>query len=172
MESPCDVSARDTLARFIDSSGGDCTLNSYHPLMSTASTRTSEDGKLEECTVVQNDTSKRTHASIMNGVVYKPSHTGGRYCDAPFDQTCFGDPGAPLASIVHMPKALDVSGDHIIPQSDRQARNLPDADKWLAAAEEEMTTSNITRWLPIHPPIFLMGCLSSPPCSSMRWNGI
>mmetsp|Transcript_46180 Transcript_46180/g.86178 ORF Transcript_46180/g.86178 Transcript_46180/m.86178 type:complete len:118 (+) Transcript_46180:1-354(+) len=44
MESPCDVTAWDTLARFVAYGGGGCTLNTYHPLMSMAGTCTGENG--------------------------------------------------------------------------------------------------------------------------------
>lgn len=92
MEYTCDVTAWDTLARFAGYAGGGCTLNSYRPLMSMASSRTGVDGDLEECLIVSIDISKRTHDSVMYGVIYKPTYTGDWYRDVPYKLMCFGDP--------------------------------------------------------------------------------
>jgi len=72
----------------------------------------------------------------MYGVVYPPTHTGDMYRDVPYEQMCFGDPATPMSPTVHMPKALNVTGEHVILQSARQARNLKDSAMWLAAEEE------------------------------------
>lgn len=79
MESPCDVVAWDTLARFVAYGGGGCTLKSYHALMSMASTRMGQEGALEVCIIVYVDTSERTPDSVMYGVAYRSSHSGNRY---------------------------------------------------------------------------------------------
>eukprot|EP00241_Pyramimonas_parkeae_P008205 CAMPEP_0114270248 /NCGR_PEP_ID=MMETSP0058-20121206/27125_1 /TAXON_ID=36894 /ORGANISM="Pyramimonas parkeae, CCMP726" /LENGTH=170 /DNA_ID=CAMNT_0001388949 /DNA_START=1089 /DNA_END=1599 /DNA_ORIENTATION=+ len=47
-----------------------------------------------------------------------------------------------MSPTVTVPKALNVSGEHVIPQTARQARNLKDSAKWLAAEEEEMESIN------------------------------
>mmetsp|Transcript_23987 Transcript_23987/g.45571 ORF Transcript_23987/g.45571 Transcript_23987/m.45571 type:complete len:295 (-) Transcript_23987:992-1876(-) len=154
MESPCCVTAWDTLARFMAHGGGGCTLNTYRPLMSMAGTSTCEDGELELFVVVSVDTSKRTHDCVMFGVVYLPSHTGDRYRDVPYELMCFEDPAAPMSQTVHMPKVLNVSGEHVIPQSVRQARSLKDADKWLAAEEEEMESIKHTKVI-THTSVYL-----------------
>lgn len=129
MESPCDVVAWDALARFITYGGGGCKLNSYHPLVSMGNTRTDKDGELEERIVVSVDTSKRIHVDVTYGMVYRPSHYGDRYRDVPYGQVRFMDHAAPMSPTVRMPKLLNVSGEHVLPPSARQARNLPASNK-------------------------------------------
>jgi len=45
-----------------------------------------------------------------------------------------------MSPTVHMPKALSVTREHVIPLSSRRARNLKDSAKWLAAEDEEMAS--------------------------------
>lgn len=67
LELSYDTIVRDTLARFVAYGGGVCTLNTFHPLMSMTSTRTSEDGGLEEYLIVSFDTSDRAR-DVRDGV--------------------------------------------------------------------------------------------------------
>lgn len=119
MESPCDVVAWDTFDRFIAYGGGSCTLNSYHPLMSMTSTRTGEDDDPKECIFGIIDNSKRTQDRVMCDVFHKPWPSGHRHRDVPFAQMWLKDPGAPMSFTVHMPKALNLYIEHIIPRSTR-----------------------------------------------------
>lgn len=55
MESDCDVTAWDVLARFAVYGSGVCTLNSYYLWILMASTCMGVDGDLEECLAVSID---------------------------------------------------------------------------------------------------------------------
>lgn len=138
MVSPCDVSAWDILARFVANCGGGYTLNSYHPLMSMASSSLGFDGALEECSVVSIDTYRRTHDYAMYGFIYKPTRSDDRYRVVPLDLVSFGEPRVHMSSFVQSPTILDVFDDNIIPQNARHVRSLPDSDKWLVAEDGEM----------------------------------
>lgn len=132
-----------------------------------AGTRTGVEGELEECVVVSLDTSERTHDGVVCGVVYLPSRSGDQYGYVRYEQICCMDLAAPMLPTVHMLNFLNVSVEHIIPQSARQACNLPDSDKWLAAEDDRMES---IRWnkVPTHLLTFRRESLQSPRCSYVR----
>mmetsp|Transcript_23987 Transcript_23987/g.45573 ORF Transcript_23987/g.45573 Transcript_23987/m.45573 type:complete len:205 (-) Transcript_23987:2432-3046(-) len=138
LNSRCADTAWNTLARFIAYGGGACTLNSYHPLMSMVRTCTGLDGMLEDRLVVSIYNSNIDGRGVMYGVVYGPRHDGGRYRDVAVSMARFVDLDTPMTPTVQMPKVLNATSGQVVPQNSKQVRNVPEAEHWLAAEEEEL----------------------------------
>lgn len=81
----------------------------------------------------------------LSYVESKHSHDVDRYRDVLFEHLCFGEPGAPMPSTVHISNVMDVSWCRAFPQSTRQPRNLPCLDKWLAVKEEEKRSTRLNK---------------------------
>lgn len=77
----------------------------------------------------------------MYCVTFPPTYRGPRYLDMPFNGICFPLPIPPMIATLTVTKTLDTASGNIVPQDSRQARTLPESEKWLAAEDNEMESA-------------------------------
>lgn len=91
----------------------------------------------------------------MHGAVFTPSHSGDGYLDFPFETISFLDLDRSVNPDVEMHNVLNAADGHGFPQTSKLARNLLDAQNWLAdeadviqSIKDNMVINHTTLHLP------------------------
>lgn len=119
---------------------GSCVLNKVYPPMTNITVAAGVYGIVEGCIIISVHFLRKDHADITYGLVLPPTHHGPRYLDVPYGDVHFPLNIPPVLATLSDTKILDIVEGHVVLQISSQARSLPDADKWVVAEHEEMSS--------------------------------